>query len=299
MVARLQQLIAISLFAAAAIWATYFLVHGPASWAAAGVAAVVVGYAGALGLEFWLLDRSYSAQDPLRPAKTELYRAWWAELLATPPVFLWRQPFRSNAIADLLAPAKAGGRGVLLVHGFFCNRGVWNPWLRRLREAQVPFAAPTLEPVFGSIDNYAAKIDEAVTRLEAVTGHAPVVVAHSMGGLAVRAWRQAYAGSSRCGRVVTIGTPHGGTAMARLAHGTNAGQMRTGSPWLQALARAESVRANESFVCFWSHCDNVVFPTESATLLGADNRRLDSTPHVRMVYHPEVFAEVMRLVRAP
>ena len=52
------------------------------------------------------------------------------------------------------------------------------------------------------------------------------------------------------------------------------------------------------FVCFWSHCDNIVFPTRSATLPGADNRHLEATPHVRMVYHPDVFAEVMRALAA-
>jgi hypothetical protein len=47
-------------------------------------------------------------------------------------------------------------------------------------------------------------------------------------------------------------------------------------------------------VCFWSRCDNIVLPTASATMPGADNRELDGTPHVAMVFHPAVFAEVER-----
>ena len=79
---------------------------------------------------------------------------------------------------------------MLFVHGFFCNRGLWNPWMRRLRAAGIPFVAVNLEPVFGSIDSYASIVEAAVRSLEQATGGAPVIVAHSMGGLAVRSWLQ-------------------------------------------------------------------------------------------------------------
>jgi len=48
-------------------------------------------------------------------------------------------------------------------------------------------------------------------------------------------------------------------------------------------------------LCFWSRCDNIVFPTRNATLEGADNREVAGAPHVAMVFHPAVFAEVLRL----
>jgi triacylglycerol lipase len=297
MLARLQQSIVFLLLATAFAWAAYFLVHDAGAWAAGGLAVIILAYAVAIGFEFWLLDRSYSTQDVNRPTFAQLVSAWWAEVLIAPRVFLWSQPFRSNSISDFLLPAKPGSRGVVFVHGFVCNRGLWNPWMRRLLEAQVPFVALTLEPVFGSIDEYAPRIDEAVSRLEAATGCAPVLVAHSMGGLAARAWLLRLGGRGRFHRVVTIATPHRGTAMARLAHAKNGRQMRIGSDWLDALARAETPESHRAFTCFWSHCDNIVFPTNSATLHGADNRHLQTTPHVRMVYHPEVFAEVLRLLQ--
>jgi triacylglycerol esterase/lipase EstA (alpha/beta hydrolase family) len=147
----------------------------------------------------------------------------------------------------------------------------------------------------GSIDEYGSRIEAAVSRLETATGCAPVVVAHSMGGLAARAWLRQL-GCGRLHHLVTIGTPHRGTAMARHAWAKNSRQMRIGGAWLEALSAAEAPQVRFAVTCFWSRCDNIVFPTDSATLLGADNRHLDATPHVRMVYHPEVFAEVMRLV---
>jgi triacylglycerol lipase len=182
------------------------------------------------------------------------------------------------------------------VHGFFCNRGLWNPWMRRLRRAGVPFLALNLEPLFGSIDSYRATIDEAVADLERSTSLAPVIVCHSMGGLAVRSWLAAESREGRVHRIVTIASPHAGTRMARRGFGANIQQMRPGSAWLATLAASTSTPMRERFVCFWSNCDNIVFPTQNATLAGALNHHLPATPHVQMAYHPDVFDEVLRLV---
>jgi pimeloyl-ACP methyl ester carboxylesterase len=186
-------------------------------------------------------------------------------------------------------------RGVLFVHGFFCNRGLWNPWMRRLRVADIPFVAVNLEPVFGSIDSYASIVEAAVISLERATGLAPVIVAHSMGGLAVRSWLADRTRSERLHRLVTVATPHAGTRIARRGIGANMGQMRPGGEWLARLADEPSALRSR-FVCFRSHCDNIVFPTRNATLSAADNRHLVATPHVQMAYHPAIFEEVFRLV---
>ena len=158
-----------------------------------------------------------------------------------------------------------------------------------------PVVAVSLEPVFGSIDDYRETIADAMSRLEQATGLAPVIVAHSMGGLAARAWLAAQP-DARCHRLVTIASPHAGTRLGAHGRGANIAQMRLGSDWLAQLAARESPASRERFTCFWSHCDNIVFPTRSATLAGADNRHLAGTPHVQMVEHPAVFEEVLRIV---
>jgi triacylglycerol lipase len=297
MLARLQRLISLGLLAVmlAAIWlAVRFDIA--ALWA---IPAIVIGaYAAALGMEFCLLRRSYDVSDADRPSGLQLARAWAAELAVAPCVFLWRQPFRSTAEPDHLPESGRGRRGVLLVHGFFCNRGLWNPWLHRLRLAGVAFIAVNLEPPFASIDDYASTIDAAVHDLERTTGNSPVIVAHSMGGLAVRSWLGAGGRSERFHRLVTIATPHAGTRIASRGFGINVGQMRTTGTWLLRLLANEPATVRERFVCFWGHCDNIVYPTRNATLAEADNRHLAATPHVRMAYHPAVFDEVLRLIGA-
>jgi len=298
MLARLQQSIVLTI-ACVTLVASVVGVMGGRIWLGVALPVLAIsGYLAAIAFEFWLLRRSYAPLDPERPAVGELVRAWASEVLIAPRVFLWNQPFRSAREPDHLPTHRRGRRGVVLVHGFFCNRGLWNPWLRRLRAADIPFVAVNLEPVLGSIDDYRATIAAAVAAVEAATGVPPLVVAHSMGGLAVRAWLAATP-AVRVQSLVTIATPHAGTRIARHARGANAAQMREGSDWLSALANSCQTVRRTSVLCFWSRCDNIVFPTRNATLQGADNREVAGAPHVAMVFHPAVIEAVLRLASAP
>lgn len=261
-----------------------------------GAAAVLFVHAPLMALEFALLARANRADPAPKPTFAELCRAWAAEVIGAVAVFGWRQPFRWRRFADAADASPAGRRGVVLVHGFICNRGLWNPWLERLHASGTPAIAPNLEPVFGSIDAYVPRIDDAVRRITAATGAAPLLVGHSMGGLAIRAWLRASAGDERIAGVITIGSPHHGTRLARLGLATNTRQMRIGSAWLRELAAAETAQRRARFTCFYSHCDNVVVPCSSATLPGADNRHLRGHAHVHLVQHPAVLAEVLRRV---
>src|SRR5436190_5312147 len=295
MLARLQQFITIGLVLLAALWATYFVRAGSPAWAAAGALLILFGYALFLATEFvllWFVNRGDAAP---RASVGQLVAAWWNEVLTAPRVFCWRQPFRSNAVPDFL-PTNSGSRGVVFVHGFVCNRGLWNPLMSRLRQLGIPFVAVNLEPVFGSIDHYADIVDAAVQRVVAATGQAPVLVAHSMGGLAVRAWLDAHQGDDRVHHVITIGTPHHGTFLGRFAHTTNSRQMQLKSEWQRQLAAREPVERLARFTCFYGHCDNIVFPASMATLSGADNRHIARCAHVQMAHHEDVFSEVLRRV---
>ncbi|MBX3607982.1 MAG: alpha/beta fold hydrolase [Piscinibacter sp.] len=303
MLARLQQAITLGLLALALGWAVWFGTHAQPLVAVAGALLALLGYALFLAVEFMLLARQHGDDPAPRADARQLLHAWWGEVLTAPQVFCWRQPFRSQAQADSVGPDAAGRRGMLLVHGFVCNRGFWNPWMAALRERGVPFVALNLEPVFGSIDAYAQSIDAAVRQLRAATGLPPVIVAHSMGGLAVRHWWAGMGAQTPVTRVITIGSPHHGTWLARFGTTSNGRQMRRGGPWLGELVATErqlrGASPYERFTCFYSHCDNIVFPPSTATLPGADNRHLAGTAHVHLAFQPEVFSEACRWVASP
>jgi triacylglycerol esterase/lipase EstA (alpha/beta hydrolase family) len=288
MLARLQRFITLGLLLAALLWAAWFIHIDRPGWAGAGVALILFGYALFLGLEFVFLYFVHGDDPSPRATAQQLLHAWIGEVLTAPQVFCWRQPFRSNRVPDHV-PDKSQHRGVVLVHGFVCNRGFWNPWMERLLQRGTPFIAVNLEPVFGSINHYADIIEQAVARLEAATGQAPVLVGHSMGGLAIRAWAAAHGGEARAYRIITIGSPHRGTWLGRFSTTANGHEMRLASPWQVALGARESATLSQRFICFYSHCDNIVFPASTATLPGADNRHVPGVAHVDLVNQPVVF----------
>jgi len=284
---------------AAAGWVAYWWPRGHEVLALLGALLIALPHAPLMALEFMLLRRANLGDPAPTPTSAELLRAWAGEVLGAVRVFGWRLPFRATRYADHLPAEGRGRRGLLLVHGFVCNRGLWNPWWPRLLDAGVPCVALNLQPVFGAIDDYADAIDAAVRRLSNATGRPPLLVGHSMGGLALRAWLQRYAGQTRVHGVITVGTPHHGTWLGRFAFSVNGVQMRWDSPWLGALAGAEASAPVPRFTCFYSHCDNIVFPATTATLPGADNRHLRGQAHVHMLQHPAVLDEVMAQLAEP
>lgn len=232
----------------------------------------------------------------------QLFHAWMQETAVAALVFFWWQPFRSDRYPDQCASheGRRGQRGILFVHGFICNRGVWNAWFPELDRRKIPYVALNLEPVFASIETYCASLDDAVARLHTLTGRPPLVVCHSMGGLAVRNWLHAVAADARVHRVVTIGSPHWGTrigaGMPHLPWIANAQQMRIESNWLKQLAGHEPLARRAKFVCFYSNCDNIVFPSKSATLPDADNRHVAGVAHLALAMDENLRAQTLELL---
>ena len=291
------QSITLVLLTGAAAWVAWSWDRSP--WiAGTGFALIAFGYSAGLAVEFLAL-RHVNRGDPVPQAGwTELVRAWVAESLQAPRVFGWRQPFRWRAVPDRLGPETElqGRRGVVFVHGFICNRGFWTPWLQRLKVSGHAFAAVNLEPVFGSIDDYVPIVEQAVATVTRVSGLPPVLVCHSMGGLAARAWLRAGSHAGRVHHIVTIGTPHRGTWLGQFSRLPNGRQMALGSDWLRTLEEDATQQSQPGFTCWYSNCDNVVFPSSTATLPGAENRLVAGAAHVDLAFHPQVLAATLALL---
>lgn len=304
MVARLQRAVVVLILAMAVAWCAWASHRGwPLAWVLAGAVLCLLPHAPVLALEFVLLRGQPQPPELPRLTLPLLLRAWAAEVLAGVRVFGWQQPFGAAHRSRLRPDARRGQRGLLLVHGYCCNRGLWRRWMDRLDAAGLPWEAVTLEPAFGSIDAAVPGLAAAAQALQQRTGLAPVVVAHSMGGLVLRAWLadlpldQAQAAVHR---VITVGTPHQGTWLARFATTPNARQMRQHSRWLAELQRREAPGLLAArLLCFYSHADNIVFPAATACLPGAACRHLPGVPHVAMVEHAEVWAAALAALEEP
>jgi pimeloyl-ACP methyl ester carboxylesterase len=256
------------------------------------LAGVYIAYMAILFIATYLLNRN----DP-QPRATlgALLQAWLREACMAPGVFLWRQPFRTFAEPDNLTTSTQSG--VVFIHGFMCNRAFWSPWMAQLRLQNRAFASVSLEPIFGSIDSYAAIVEAAVAKVTLATGLPPVLICHSMGGLAARAWlRSNPANDDRIKRVITIGTPHFGTLLSKNQPLANTQQMQRFSAWTQRLAQDEPASRNAKFTCWHSNCDNIVVPTSTAMLPGADNRLVTAQGHISMAFDEKVVLASLALL---
>jgi len=245
-----------------------------------------------VGLTFVLMLQGRGAVPPeLRIGPSGALRMVLEEYAAMILMFAVIQPFEALWLGpDHLTKPASGRLPLLLIHGYQCNRGFWI-WLRpRLEAAGWTVATHSMEPVFSDIDAYAEGIGRRIDEVLAATGAPQVIlVGHSMGGLASRAYLRRH-GTGKVARLVTLGSPHHGTLLARLGLGPNARQMRIGSPWLSAL----SAPLPPASVSIYSCHDNYVFPQQDcSTLEGATNVAIGGVSHIGMAFSPRVLGRLM------
>ena len=298
MVARVAQLLSVAWFTLLTGLVLAGTQRGwtPGLWI--GLYVLILGHPTLLAIELLLARRIAARSGAPRATWPDLARAWFGEWVESTAIFGWRMPWRSHAIEDHLPRSSRGLRGVVFVHGYICNRGLWNPWMARLLKLDRAFVAVSLEPAFTSLDDYVPLIERAVRRVEAATGLAPIVVAHSMGGLVARAWLRTRAthkrsdGQDEVARLITIGTPHRGTWLARLAMAPNARQMRMDSAWMSALAGREPPTLSGLITSWWSECDQIVYPPPTGVYPGSEAKQLRGVGHIALTAREEIWNEI-------
>jgi len=190
---------------------------------------------------------------------------------------------------------------IVFVHGFLCNGAAWW-WMRRALAKHGIKRCYTLnlEPIFGNIDNYAQQLKQRVDEVRNETGvERIVVVAHSMGGLVARSYLQNLDGKDCLAGLITIGTPHHGTALAALPVAENIRQMELNSSWLSALNATESEPSTVPVISIYSAHDNIVSPQSSAKLIHAENFFLSGVGHVAMLFSRDVANLIATFINKP
>ena len=260
-----------------------------------GLAMLLAARALVVARNFWQSRRVGSPVPPgYRLGAMGAAHLFFGELRAT----LWASSWDMLRPRLHAADAVTGqGLPVLLVHGYVCNGGYWTRLSRQLAQAGIVHKAIDLEPIDANIDGYVTQVEQALQVLCTLTGKPQaIIVAHSMGGLVARAWLRRH-GAARVAKIITIGTPHHGTALASLAAGTNARQMsRIGdapSAWLARLAAGETPAARALITSLYSHHDNIVAPQASACLPGARNIAFGGIGHVALASDARVLRQLL------
>jgi triacylglycerol lipase len=214
----------------------------------------------------------------------EIFAFWRAYVVMMPFEKYWMGEEKRLPFAPVDIP-------ILLIPGYCCNRALWFDLARTLRAAGRKVTPVTLEPPFADIDQLSIQLEQHVARMRGQTGAERVLlVGHSMGGLVARALLSRNGGEGVAG-LITLGTPHRGSLLARLAFGRNGRQMEPNSDWLTALnAKPCPVPVH----AFWAGRDEFVSPPESARLPGVAETCVPLAGHFSLLRQRPAVAAILK-----
>jgi triacylglycerol lipase len=162
----------------------------------------------------------------------------------------------------------AAATPILLVHGFIENHAIFNVMERALRRRGFQMlTAYDYGLLTHSIPRAAIRLGETIEKLATLSGYERIhVIGHSLGGLITRYYVQRLGGDSCIHTLVTLGTPHKGTHLARIAPLLPlVRQLTPSSPIIRELAEpAQGCRTR--FIAFHSDIDPVIVPSGNARL---------------------------------
>jgi len=219
-----------------------------------------------------------------------------AHLVQLPVVGLTQLSARGS---EVVALPDDGRRPVIFVHGFGGAPGnflplrawLWTKGYKRTYAFEQP-GEGTLEEAAEVLSAYV----QAVVEVNALPPSTRVdLVAHSMGGVIARLALAHATTRGRVATLVTLGSPHAGSHLARYANTPRALDLRPGSALFERLRAQEPWPGPPEWprlIAFWSPADVIVVPPESARVQGAVNVELPGFTHYSYLVRPEAWRQV-------
>jgi triacylglycerol esterase/lipase EstA (alpha/beta hydrolase family) len=202
-------------------------------------------------------------------------------VLLTTATALYRNHYR-------LPTGPADRTPIIFVHGLYHNQTAWYLYLRWFRRwGWNHVKAINLKGKFRSINDFSRILAEEVEKVRTESQSDQVdLVGQSMGGLVIRTYLLENSARSKVRRVVTLGTPHGGSKLAVLGLGQAAKEMIPGSVFLESLNQGVQIPESGHFCAIYTIVDNMVLPNESTKLAwdGVKNQETRSVNHVGLVF---------------
>jgi pimeloyl-ACP methyl ester carboxylesterase len=178
--------------------------------------------------------------------------------LLRPVMRLFMRPFQGG---------NQTGTPILLIHGYLWD---WTCWVyfkwRFDREGLGPVYTINLKDVSASIYDYAEQVGKLAKKIEQETGKRELIlIGHSMGGLVACSYAFQVAPKGKVKMVITIGSPLGGTLMARLGFiGKSAKEMLPDSDLVKQVHLSIEKRPEIPIYQAMSYTDELVIPAISA-----------------------------------
>jgi triacylglycerol lipase len=223
-----------------------------------------------------------------------------------------RRTVRNRHDLDGLSPQQRGlvhfdvdaaARPILLVHGIVDNHSIFAVMERALRRRGFTDLSSFDYGWFTSDIRSAAKdLGDAIHALTARSGYDRIhVVGHSLGGLIARYYVQRLGGHEQVQTLVTLGTPHQGTLLARVAQVLPLiGQLTPESEVIRELAEP-APGCSTRFVAFYSDLDQLVVPSRNGRIdhpgLNVRNIAVSGVGHMSLTNNGQIAYEIAEIMR--
>ena len=168
---------------------------------------------------------------------------------------------------------------VLLIPGYGGSLSSLRPLASELEGAGYKVIYPDLGEMRGDLKKYSENVGELI-KDSGEKGERISIVAYSTGGLVARGAMGDSEVAQYIGRVVTIGSPHNGTEVARLGSliggdicPLSCQQMNPDSEYIRELIKPSD---KKRWLSIRSSVDEVVTPSESSILNGISNLEINS-----------------------
>ena len=200
---------------------------------------------------------------------------------------------------------------VLLLHGFFQTRNIWEIMERRLRREGFGVLSLNLGGLLWQYNtkSITKQAEYLYAKMEKICKNHNIqkfhIIGHSMGGLVARHYIQSYGGDQRVKSLITLGSPHHGTPTALIGVflmgagvlSVSPFQMLPNSRFVKKLRKESfpphipltSIFSRHDFICPW--WASVLRPDETHPYMM--NYQLRGIGHSELTYHPQIFQLVL------
>ncbi len=265
-------------------------------WSTVGRSLLIAGSATGRTLAHWSQQAGQSIAETYQAIDPDVRRH-----IAQLP--LMALTYLSPGFRKLESKPDDGHRPLLFVHGLgghsgnFVGMQLYFATMGRKRTYSVQFGR------LGDLEAMAVHLRHCIHTVRAnnqlEAAQTVDIVAHSMGGIVTRLALEEPDTAKYVAQVVTLGTPHQGTHMARFAATQHIVSLRPNSAVLEKLERQipwQEPPVRPPLVALWSHADVLILPAEGATLPGATNIEMPSYTHYTYLLHPQAWNKVYQLL---
>jgi triacylglycerol lipase len=200
------------------------------------------------------------------------------------------------------APPRQPKPIILFVHGWNANASTWTTMVGRFKKDGWIASELSAFSYNFTVSNAttAGIIAQKVDSIQRKNGGAQVtLITHSMGALSARYYVKNLGGDGRVAALITLGGTNHGTTTAQLCFQTSCREMWPNSSFLTALNSGDETPGSPFYATWWSPCDEVINPDNSALLDGATNNQTDCMQHSQLHEDATLYDQVRGFVNQP